>query len=76
MNTQKSVETADQQLRQALVAFEQSVVVAPDRPVPALPAFVGLLRAVGALIRFALRVALDRDRTDPIDLEPRILRSA
>ena len=43
---------------------------------PALPAFVGLLRAVGDLTRFALGVAFDGDQTDPIDLEPRILRVA
>jgi hypothetical protein len=66
----------DRALRQALAAFEQSVIVAPDRPVPALPAFVGLLRAVGDLTRFALGVALDSDRTDPMHLEPRILRGA
>jgi hypothetical protein len=76
MRPQKSVEKADDHLRQALAAFEQSVVVAPDRPVPALPAFVGLLRAVGDLTRFALGVALDADRTDPIHIEPRVLRSA
>ena len=67
---------ADEELRQAVAAFEQSVLVAPDRPVPALPAFVGLLRAVGELTRFALGVALDVDRADPIHLEPRILRAA
>jgi hypothetical protein len=64
-----------QDLRQALAAFEQSVVVAPDLPAPALPAFVGLLRAVGDLTRFAMGVALDPDRSDPIDYEPRILRA-
>jgi hypothetical protein len=74
MNMQQN--SADDQLRQAVAAFEQSVLVAPDRPVPALPAFVGLLRAAGALTRFALGVALDADRTDPIDREPRILRAA
>jgi hypothetical protein len=74
MNMQQS--SADRALRQALVAFEQSVVLAPERPAPALPAFVGLLRAVGDLTRFALGVALDADRTDPIHLEPRILRAA
>ena len=52
------------------------MLVAPDQPVPAIPAFVGLLRAVGELTRFALGVALDADRTDPIDLEPQILRAA
>ncbi len=74
MSNQQSSE--DRALRQALVAFEQSVVLAPERPAPALPAFVGLLRAVGDLTRFALGVALDADRSDPIDLEPRILRAA
>lgn len=74
MNRQPSSE--DRALRQALVAFEQSVVLAPERPAPALPAFVGLLRAVGDLTRFAVGVALDGDRTDPIHLEPRILRAA
>jgi hypothetical protein len=73
MNMQQS--GADRALRQALVAFEQSAVLAPERPAPALPAFAGLLRAVGDLTRFALGVALDADRTDPIDLEPRILRA-
>jgi hypothetical protein len=68
--------SADDQLRQAFAAFEQSVLVAPDRPVPALPAFVGLLRAVGDLTRFAFDVAFAADRTDPIDLEPRVLRAA
>jgi hypothetical protein len=75
MNPQEHAERADAQLRQALVAFEQSVVVAPDAPAPALPAFVGLLRAVGGLTRFAVGLALDGDRGDPIDLEPRILRA-
>jgi hypothetical protein len=75
MNPQKHVDRADEQLRQALAAFEQSVLVAPDRPAPALPAFVGLLRAVGDLTRFALGLALDGDRSDPIDLEPRVLRA-
>jgi hypothetical protein len=67
---------ADAHLRQAVAAFEQSIVIAPDRPVPALPAFVGLLRAVGDLTRFAMGVAMDADRTDPIDLQPRILRAS
>lgn len=74
MNMQQS--GADRALRQAEIAFEQSVVVAPDAPAPALPAFVGLLRAVGELTRFALGVALDSDRTDPIHLEPRVLRAS
>ena len=51
-------------------------MIAPDQPVPALPAFVGLLRAVGDLTRFALGVALDTDRGDPIHLEPRVLRAS
>jgi hypothetical protein len=76
MRSHKSAAKTDDELRQALIAFEQSVLIAPDRPAPALPAFVGLLRAVGDLTRFALGVALDGDRTDPIHLEPRILRSA
>jgi len=76
MDAQQHGGTADDELRHALIAFEQSVVIAPDRPVPALPAFVGLIRAVGDLTRFALGVAFDGDRTDPIDIEPRILRSA
>ncbi|GAA2749313.1 hypothetical protein [Amnibacterium kyonggiense] len=66
----------DARLREAMIAFEQSVLVAPDQPAPALPAFVGLLRAVGGLTRFALDVALAADRSDPIDLEPRVLRTA
>jgi hypothetical protein len=73
MNMQQG--SPDDQLRHAVAAFEQSVLIAPDLPVPALPAFVGLLRAVGELTRFAIGVALDTDRTDPIDLEPRILRA-
>ena len=76
MRSHKSVAKTDHELRQALIAFEQSVLIAPDRPAPALPAFVGLLRAVGDLTRFALGVALDGDKGDPIPLEPRILRSA
>lgn len=67
---------ADEQLRQAIAAFEQSVVIAPERSVPALPAFVGLVRAACDLTWFALGVALDADRVDPIHLEPRILRAA
>jgi hypothetical protein len=76
MNPQKSAARADEQLRQALAAFEQSVLIAPDRPAPALPAFVGLLRAVGELTRFAVGVALDGERGDPIHLQPRILRAS
>jgi hypothetical protein len=76
MKPQQHVDRADEHLRQALAAFEQSVLVAPDRPAPALPAFVGLLRAVGDLTRFAVGLALDADRTDPIHLEPRILRAS
>ncbi|MBW4041177.1 MAG: hypothetical protein HIU86_03485 [Acidobacteria bacterium] len=68
--------SADDQLRRAVAAFEQSLLVAPDLPAPALPAFVGLVRAVGDLTRFVLDLALDPDRADPIDLEPRILRAA
>ena len=67
---------ADQALRQAVVAFEQSVIVAPDRSAPALPAFVTLLHAVSDLTRFVLRLALEADRADPIHFEPRILRTA
>ncbi|MGN6444861.1 hypothetical protein [Amnibacterium sp.] len=67
--------TPESELRQALAAFEQSVLVAPDQPAPALPAFVGLVRAVGGLARFAVDLALDDDRTDPIHLQPRVLRA-
>jgi hypothetical protein len=76
MNPHRMARKADRDLLQAVAAFEQSVIIAPDRPAPALPAFVGLLRAAGGLTRFAVDVAFDRDRTDPIDLEPRILRAA
>ena len=76
MNPQKRADRADEQLRQALAAFEQSVLIAPERPAPALPAFVGLLRAVGELTRFAVGLALDADRSDPIHLQPRILRAS
>lgn len=72
MNPQKHAEQADQQLREAFDAFERSVLPAPA---PALPAFLGLLRALGGLTRFALAVTFDRDRRDPIDLEPRVLRA-
>lgn len=71
----ETTQHADRALRQAAAAFEQSVLIAPHQPVPALPTFVGLLRAVGDLTRFALGVALDADRIDPIHLEPRILRA-
>jgi hypothetical protein len=74
MDPQQHGARADDELRRALVAFEESVVLTPDRPVPALPALIGLLHAVADLTRFALGVALSRDRTDPIHLEPRILR--
>jgi hypothetical protein len=74
MSTQQR--TADEQLRQAVAAFERSFVAAPERPVPALSAVANVLRAVAALTRFAVGLALDADRSDPIDLEPRILRAA
>lgn len=67
---------ADRELRQALAAFEQSVMIAPEAPVPALPAFVGLIRATVDLTRFALDVLRDADGSDPIDLDPRVLRAA
>ena len=76
MNTQKSVMTADDELRQALVAFERSVDSTPVRPVPAIPALIGLLRAVGDLTWFALGLVVGGDRRDPIHIEPRILRTA
>jgi hypothetical protein len=74
MSPQNRVDPVDQQLHTALVDFERSVEL-PDRAVPLLVAVVGLVRALGALARFGLGLLLDRDRTDPIDLEPRILRS-
>lgn len=71
----RSTRSGDADLRAAHAAFEQAVVLAVDEPVPALPAFVGLVRAVTDVTRFVLDVALADDRTDPIDLEPRILRA-
>lgn len=74
MSTQQS--RADERLRHALAAFERSVLDEPERPVPVLAAIAAVLRAVGALARFVIGIALDADRSDPIHLEPRILRTA
>lgn len=72
----KQSRRADIELRHAVIAFEQTVLAAPDQPAPALPAFVGLLRAVGGWTRFALDLAFDGDRSDPINLQPKILRAS
>jgi len=76
MNPQRSAMKADRALLRAVADFERSVSAEAERSASAFPAVIGLIRAAGGITRFAVDVALDRDRTDPIGLEPRILRAA